>query len=61
MEEKRLCKIVSNSNQNHLLLNRSSHKDTNSWLNRWGIKEDVTLQNNDNIENIITYKFKEKL
>jgi hypothetical protein len=37
------------------------HKDVKSWLNHWGIKEEVTLQNNDNIKNIITSKFKEKL
>jgi hypothetical protein len=37
------------------------HKDAKSWLNHWGIKEEVTLQNNDNIKNIITSKFKEKL
>jgi hypothetical protein len=61
MEDKRLPKIASNSSQNHLWLKWGWHKDAKSWLNHWGIKEEVTLQNNDNIKNIITSKFKEKL
>ena len=35
-------------------------KGTMSWLNHWGIEENITLQNINNIKNIITYKFKEK-
>jgi hypothetical protein len=61
MEDKRLPKIASNSSQNHLQLKQGWHKDAKSWLNHWGIKEEVTLQNNNNIKNIITSKFKEKL
>jgi hypothetical protein len=52
MEDKRLSKIDPNSNQNHLWLKQGWHKDAKSWLNNWGIKEDVTL---------ITSKFKENL
>ena len=32
-----------------------------SWLNMWSIDKNVTLQNIDDIKNIITSKFKEKL
>jgi hypothetical protein len=61
MVDKRLLKIALNSSQNHLWLKWGWHKDAKSWANHWGIKEEVTLQNNDNIRNIITFKFKEKL
>jgi hypothetical protein len=43
MEDKRLPKIASNSSQNHLQLKQGWHKDAKSWLNHWGIKEEVTL------------------
>jgi hypothetical protein len=61
MEDKRLPKVASNSIQNNLQLKRGWHKDVKSWLNHWGIEEDVTLQNNGDIKNVITSKFKEKL
>jgi hypothetical protein len=62
MEDKRLPKIASNSSRNHLRLKWGWHKDAKSWLNHCEIKEEVRLQNNnDNIKNIITYKFKKKL
>jgi hypothetical protein len=61
MENKRLSKIASISSKKHLWLKRSWHKDVKSWLNHWGIKEAVTMQNNDNIKNVITSQFKEKL
>jgi hypothetical protein len=61
MEYKRLPKIASNSSQNNLWLKRGWHKDAKTWLDHWGIKEEVTLQNNNNIRNIIASKFKEKL
>ena len=32
-----------------------------AWLNNWGIDENDILQNIDNVKNIITSKFKEKL
>jgi len=32
-----------------------------SWLNHWGIQEEVIVQNIDNIRNIITSKFKENM
>jgi hypothetical protein len=60
MKDKRFPKIDSNSSQNHLLLKRVWHKDVNSWLNHWGIKE-VIMQNIDTIKITITSKFKEKL
>ena len=30
-----------------------------AWLNNWGINENDNLQNIDNVQNIITSKFKE--
>jgi hypothetical protein len=60
MEDKRLPKIASNFIQNHIQLKRGWHKDAQSWLNHWGIKEEVILQNKDNIKNIITSKLKNK-
>jgi hypothetical protein len=53
MEGMRLPKIASNTIQNHLQLKRGWHKDVKSWINHWGIKEEVILQNKDNIKNII--------
>jgi hypothetical protein len=44
MEDKRLPKIASNSSQNHLRLKQGWHKDAKSWLNHWGIKEEIILQ-----------------
>jgi hypothetical protein len=61
MEDKRLPKISSNSNQNHLQFKWGWNKDGQYWLNHWGIKEEIIMQNKDNIRNIITSKFKEKL
>lgn len=61
MEDKRLPMITSNPIQNHIQLKQSWHKDAKDWLNHWKIKEEVTLQNIDNIKNAITPKFKEKL
>ena len=40
---------------------RGWYKDTRSWLNHWEIDENVSLQNINNIKNIISSKFKEKL
>jgi len=42
-------------------IKRGWHKYTNSWLNQWGIWEDVILQNTDSMKNIITSKFKENI
>jgi hypothetical protein len=44
MEDKRLPKIASNSSQNHLRLKQGWHKDAQSWLNHWGIKEEIILE-----------------
>ena len=61
MGNERLPKIYLNSSQNQLHLKRCWCKDTMAWLNHWGINENEILQNIDNVLNIITSKFKEKL
>ena len=61
MGNKRLPKIALESSQNHLSLKRGWCKDAMAWLNHWGIDENDTLQNINNIKNIITSKFKEKM
>jgi hypothetical protein len=43
MKEKRLPKISLNSNRDHLQLKQEWHKDAQSWLNHWGIKEEIIL------------------
>jgi len=53
--------LSSNSSQNHQRIKRGWHKYTNSWLNQWGIWEDVILQNTDSMKNIITSKLKENI
>ena len=57
----RLPKIALNSSQKQLRLKRGWYKDTRSWLNHWEIDENVALQNINNIKNIVTSKFKEKM
>ena len=59
MGNKRLPKNDLNSSQNQLCLKRCWCKDTMAWLNHWGIGENI-LQNNDNVKNITTSKFREK-
>jgi len=61
IDNKRLPKIASNSNQNYQWLKWGCHKDAKPWLSHWGIQEDVIMQNIDNIKNIITYKFKDNM
>ena len=61
MRDHRLPKLALNSSQNHLRLKRGWYKDTRAWLNRWEIDENVSLQNINNIKNIATNKFKEKM
>ena len=61
MGNKRLPKIALNSSKNQLHLKRCQCKDIMAWLNHWGIDENDILHNIDNIKNIITFKFKEKL
>ena len=56
-----LPNIALNSSQNHLSLKRGWYNDTRSWLNHSEIDENVALQNINNIKNIISSKFKEKL
>ena len=57
----RVPKLAFNSNQNHLRLKRDWYKDTRAWLNHWEIDENIALQNINNIKNIVTSKFKEKI
>ena len=38
------------------------HKDAQSWINHWGIKEEeLNIGSKDNVKNTITSKFKDKL
>ena len=57
----RLPKLYLNSSQIHLRLKRVWYKDTKAWLNHWEIDKNVALQNINNIKNIVTSKFKEKM
>ena len=61
MGNKRLPKIALNSSQNQLRLKWCWCKDTMAWLKHWGIDENDILQNIDNVKNIITSNFKQKL
>ena len=61
MGNERLPKISLNSSQNQLRLNRCWYKDTMDWLNHWGIDENDILQNINNVKNITTSKFKDKM
>ena len=61
MGDHRLPKLALNSIQNHLSLKQGWYKDTMAWLNLWEIDENVVLQNINNIKNIVTSKFKEKM
>ena len=57
----RLPKLALNSIQNHLRLKQGWYKDTRAWLNHWEIHENVAFKNINNIKNIVTSKFKEKM
>ena len=61
MGDHRIPMLDLNSSQNHLRLKRGWYKDTRAWLNHWEIDEKIALQNINNIRNIVTSKFKEKL
>ena len=61
MRDHRLPKLVLNSSQNLLRLKQGWHKDARVWLNRWEIDDIVALQNINNIKNIVTSKFKDKM
>ena len=56
-----LPKLSLNSIQNHLRLKRGWYKDTRAQFNHWEIDENVALQNINNVKNIVTSKFKEKM
>ena len=56
-----MYKLAFNSSQNHLRLKRGWYKDTKARLNPSEIKKNIALQNINNIKNIVTSKFKEKL
>ena len=61
MGDHRLPKIDFNSSQDHLRLKRGWYEDTRAWLIHWEIDKNVALKNINNIKNIVTSKFKEKL
>ena len=61
MGDHRLPKLALKSIQNHLRLKRGWYKDIKAWLNHWEIDENVALQNINNIKNIVTSTFKEKM
>ena len=61
MGDHRLPKLDLKSSQNHLRLKWGWYKYTRAWLNHWEIEENVWLQNINNIKNIVTSKFKEKM
>ena len=61
MGDHRLPNLALNSIQNHLRLKRGWYKDNRAWLNLWEIDKNFALQNINNIKNIVTSKFKEKM
>ena len=56
-----LPKLGLNSTQNHPRVKRDWYRDTRAWLNHWVMDENVALQNINNIKNIVTFRFKEKM
>jgi hypothetical protein len=61
VDHKRLPKISLKYSQNHQRLSQGCHKDGKSWINHWGIQEEVIMHNIVNIKNLITSKFKENM
>jgi hypothetical protein len=61
IDEKRLPKIASKSSQNHQQRKREWPKYVKSFINHWGIKEEVIIQNINDIKSIIIAKFKENI
>ena len=61
MGDHRIPKLALNSIQNNLSLKRCWYKDIRAWLNHWEIEKSVALQNINDIKNIVTSKFKEKM
>ena len=61
MRDHRLPKLDFNSIQTHLRLKQGWYKDTKEWLNHCEIDKNIAMQNINNIKNIVTSKFKEKL
>ena len=56
-----LLKLALNSNQIHLRLKWGWYKYTRALLNYLEIEKNVALQNINNIKNIVTSNFKEKM
>ena len=56
MGDHRLPKLALNSSLNHVRLKQGWYKDTIAWLNHQEIDGNI-----NNIKNIVTSKFKEKL
>jgi hypothetical protein len=46
---------------NHQQLKSGCHNDAKFWLNHWRIKEEVIMENTNDIKNTITTKFEENL
>ena len=61
MGNQRLPKFALKSSHAHLRLNRGWYKNAMTRLHHRGIDGNVTLQNIDNIKNIVTYKIIEKM
>ena len=61
MGDQRLPKIALIPSQDQLRLKRGWYKDAMNWLNHWGIDENYTLQDINNIKITIPSKFKEKM
>ena len=61
MDNKRIHKIASDSSQNHEWLKQGWHNDAKSWINHWGIKEEVIPQNTNDITNMVKAMFKEDI
>jgi len=61
MGDQKILKTALKSSQDQLRLKRGWYKDATTQLNHWGIDENSTLQDINNIRIIITSKFKEKM
>ena len=59
MRDKRFLRLLHTLVKNTYDL--SEVKDAKSWINHWGVEEEVTLHNKHNIKSIITPKYKEHI
>ena len=56
MRNCKLLKSALKSSQDHLLLKRGRYKDSEAWLNSWGIDKNTTLQNINHIKYTIAQR-----